>query len=348
MVIKLKVLHISEAYGGGVTSAIKSYVEHSSEFEHYLFATRRKNDSTGEEKSAVFKDIFFVERNLKAIKLLRAIIKSLNPDVIHIHSTYAGAICRLLPFIPRKKTIYTPHGYAFLRDDHSLLLQIFYSVEKLLSKRSMLIAGCGQHEKNIASSFIGEENTVELVNVCGELPDVKPIYSDTTLPTIGMTGRISNQKGFDFFLATSKALQGKAHFKWIGGGDLKRESLLREAGIEVTGWMDRAKVISHLSGLDLYFHTAAWEGFPISVLEASRLEKPILLRTIAPFEAELLPTVGNVQDAITQLNSWLNNEEIIVKQCANISHKINQYHSPDRLRHSLNSLYLKIKSISLN
>ena len=189
---------------------------------------------------------------------------------------------------------------------------------------------------------------MELVNVCGELPDVKPIYSDTTLPTIGMTGRISNQKGFDFFLATSKALQGKAHFKWIGGGDLKRESLLREAGIEVTGWMDRAKVISHLSGLDLYFHTAAWEGFPISVLEASRLEKPILLRTIAPFEAELLPTVGNVQDAITQLNSWLNNEEIIVKQCANISHKINQYHSPDRLRHSLNSLYLKIKSISLN
>lgn len=341
----MKILHISEAYGGGVTSAIKSYVEHSSQFEHYLFATRRKNDSTGEEKSSVFNDIFFVERNLKAISLLRALIKSLNPDAIHVHSTYAGAICRLLPFVPREKTIYTPHGYAFLRDDHTLLLRSFYLIEKLLSRCCLVIAGCGLDERNIASSFIGEENTIELANVCGALPEVKPVSSDVTLPVIGMIGRISNQKGFEFFLQTSKAFKDKAHFKWIGGGDLKQESLLREAGIEVTGWIERPKVISHLKGLDLYFHTAAWEGFPISVLEASRLGKPILLRAIAPFLAESLPTVANVEEAIFQIKSWLNGNEIIAEQCLNTSQKINQYHSSDNLAHSLNCLYSKFSNV---
>ena len=335
----MKILHISEAYGGGVTSAIKSYVEHSSQFEHYLFATRRKNDSTGEEESSVFNGIFFVDRNLKSIGSLRALIKSLNPDAIHIHSTFAGIICRLLPFIPREKVIYTPHGYAFLRDEHSLLLRSFYLIEKLLSKRCAVIAGCGVDERNMAISFIGEENTVELVNVCDILPEVKIVRSKVALPTIGMIGRISNQKGFEFFLNTSKAFEGRAHFKWIGGGDLKRETLLREAGIEVTGWMDRARVISHLKGLDLYFHTAAWEGFPISLLEASRLNKPILLRAIPPFLAESLPTVINVQEAIAQIHSWLSNTKDTIERFSNTSHEINHYHSPERLRHSLNSLY---------
>lgn len=339
----MKILHISEAYGGGVTSAINTYVTNSPQFEHYLFATPREKDSTGEEGVSVFKSTFFVKRNFKAIVELHNLVKALNPDVIHVHSTYAGVICRLLPFIPKAKSIYTPHGFAFLRNDHPILLKAFYLTEKLLSLRSSIIAGCGRDESNIAESFIGKNRVFELVNVCESLPEVSAVVPPVSLPVVGMIGRISNQKGFDFFIKTSNALKGKAHFKWIGGGEFEQELLLRQASIEVTGWVDRGDVISHLKGLDLYFHTAAWEGFPISVLEASKLHKPILLRAIAPFKAENLPTVESVEDASRLIELWLEGEKSTVELLTSVANAVNEYHNLERLRQSLNMLYLQFK-----
>lgn len=337
----MKILHISEAYGGGITSAINSYAENSAQFEHFLFAMLRKNDSTGEEGAAVFKNIFFVDRNFKAISALYRLIKTLKPDVIHIHSTFAGVVCRLLPFIPKFKSIYTPHGFAFLRDDHPIMLKMFYLIENLLSNRCLVIAGCGLSERLIAESFIGPERAFELPNICDPLPDVASLNSNTFLPVVGMVGRISKQKGFDFFIETANALIGKAHFKWIGGGTEELESLLREAGIEVTGWINRAEVVGHLKGLDLYYHTAAWEGFPISVLEASYLHKPILLRSIEPFRAEALSTVKSAQEASREIQLWLEGEKNIIDQIPSVATIVNEVHSVRRLRNSLGELYMR-------
>lgn len=51
-----KVLHITEAFGGGVQTALYSYV-HSSRseaFEHSLLARARSNDMTNESSNHVF------------------------------------------------------------------------------------------------------------------------------------------------------------------------------------------------------------------------------------------------------------------------------------------------------
>lgn len=335
----MKVLHVSEAYGGGVTSAINSYVENSPQFEHYLFATPRQRDYTGEEGQSIFKEVILVDRNISAIKNLRDLINTLVPEVIHVHSTYAGLICRLLPFIGREKMVYTPHGYAFLRDDNPILLKLFYCIEKALSRRTRFIAGCGREECNIAAKFIGERNVFELINICDTLPAAPMISSKVDLPVIGMIGRISNQKGYDFFLKTAQAFKGKAHFKWIGGGDSERELLLQEAGVEVTGWITRPEVVGHLKGVDLYYHTAAWEGFPISVLEASQIKKPILLRGIAPFKEEGLPTIDGVEEASEHIQAWLEGDDDVVRKLMSVSEVVNNYHSVDRLKASLNRLY---------
>ena len=335
----MKILHISEAYGGGVTSAINTYAKNSEQFSHYLFASPRGNDLTGEEGEGIYKETFFVPRSFKFITELKRVIKQLSPDVIHIHSTYAGAICRMLPFIPKAKSIYTPHGFAFLRDDHPMLLKVFFGVEKILANRTKVIAGCGREERNIAATLIGESRAFELINVCDPLPETAIIKSSADLPVVGMIGRISNQKGYDFFLETAKALSGKAHFKWIGGGDSEREALLQEAGIEVTGWITRSEVVGHLKGIDLYFHTAAWEGFPISVLEASQLGKPITLREIGPFSAEGLPTVKDIAEAKAQIQLWLEGDQAAIKQASAVSMAVNEYHSFEHLQQALNTLY---------
>lgn len=64
---------------------------------------------------------------------------------------------------------------------------------------------------------------------------------------------------------------------------------LAENGIQVTGWLPRAQLLTELAGSDVYLHSAAWEGFPLAVLEADALRIATVLRDIPAFEDSDLP-----------------------------------------------------------
>lgn len=337
----MKILHITESFGGGVTSAINSYILNSQQHEHYLLASVRKGDTTGEENLGLFKHIELVPRRLTSLARVRPYIEQLAPDVIHLHSTYAGALIRALPSIPAQKIVYTPHGFAFLRGDHPLMLKGYRLVEHLLARRTAVIAGCGLDEQRIAQELIRPEQTFGLVNVCDELPDVKAIHSLTDKPVIGMVGRIGRQKGHDYFRALAQTCGEVAHFKWIGGGDPQAMQAMVQAGIEVTGWRPRREVVAHMKGLDLYFHSAAWDGFPISVLEAAKLDLPIALRRIGPFVAEGLTTAQDLDEACRQVREFASGNVEARARMRRNSISIQQLHNGDRLRCSLESLYAR-------
>lgn len=335
----MDILHITESYGGGVTSAINTYVDNSPDFSHHLVAIVRSGDETGEEGKGNFKTVKFVNRDVKSILELKSIVDRISPDVIHIHSTFAGVFCRFMPFLSSRKIVYTPHGFSFLREDGQFFTKGYYLVEKLLSKRAAIIAGCSRSEAMIASEKLSPRKTHEIINVCGPLPDVKAIKSEATLPVVGMVGRIGAQKGYRYFLEVAEALSNKVHFKWIGGGDSERELALKALGVEVTGWLPRNEVLGHLKGLDLYLHTAAWEGFPISVLEAARLEVPIFLRSIRPFTDEGLPVLYNMAQTIEIVSAWSQGGASEKTLATDVCRMINHYHTEENLRSALIELY---------
>ncbi|MFR0689853.1 glycosyltransferase family 4 protein [Enterobacterales bacterium AE_CKDN230030158-1A_HGKHYDSX7] len=335
----MKILHITESFGGGVTSAINSYILNSQQHEHYLLASVRKGDTTGEENQGLFKHMELVPRRLSSLARVKPYIDRVEPDVIHLHSTYAGALIRALPFVPSQKIVYTPHGFAFLRGDHPLMLKAYRAIETVLARRTAVIAGCGLDEQRIAGELIEPDHTLGLVNVCDDLPEVPTIHSLTAKPVIGMVGRISRQKGHDYFRALAESCSEVAHFKWIGGGDAQAMADLERAGIEVTGWRARAEVIAHMKGLDLYFHTAAWDGFPISVLEAAKLNLPIALRRIGPFIAEGLNTAEDLDEARRQVLAFARGEPPVLANLQRNSARVRSLHSGEQLQSSLESLY---------
>ena len=75
-------------------------------------------------------------------------------------------------------------------------------------------------------------------------------------------------------------LGGHADWQWLGGGDPDAEDTLRRNGVTVAGWLPRDEVVRRLASAQVYVHTAAWEGAPISVLEASAAGLPIAARGI--------------------------------------------------------------------
>jgi len=335
----IKVLHVTESYGGGVTSAIKEYAAHSSFCEHHLAAVLREADRTGEEQSDLFASLNYLKRGLSGLFQLVSLVKSTRPDVIHVHSSIAGLVCRLLPQVSSQRLVYTPHGYSFLRADGDVLNGVYFLVEKILARRTAVIAGCGRAEANMSIRLIGADRTCELVNVCGELGDVLPIHVDTSLPVVCMVGRVSDQKGFRFFNEVAGRLRGQVYFKWIGGGDESKCDELISQGVDVTGWLTRRQALAHLKGVDLYFHTAAWEGFPISVLEAAAFELPIVLRNIRPFKDESLPVVDGVEEAVDFIAGWCNRQSKVVELSYYTSRCVREYHSRANLETSLKELY---------
>lgn len=331
------VLHVTESYGGGVTSAIKEYVRNSDYIDHYMFAMSRAQDSTGEENNIHFKKCKIVSRSLKSIFLLYSFVSEVSPDFIHVHSTYAGFFVRLLFIFSKKRIIYTPHGYCFLRKGSRLKNKIYYFIEKILSFNTYMIAACSIDEKIRSSKFYSKKIDY-IPNISGDIiADVENIKDPfPNQNKIVMLGRISAQKDFIFF---SKVAEGNNKYKyiWIGGGRAEDENYLKDKGIFVTGWISRSKALGWLNLSDVYIHTAAWDGFPISVLEAAKLNKPILLRNISPFLNEGLSVSESPEEMASQIDNVLKDFDNSVAKI-NLD-LINSEHTADKMSSSLKRIY---------
>ncbi len=147
------VLHITEAFGGGIQTALCSYARTSKNdpVKHILLARLRPKDDTGTAIQSLFSEVKTVEGGLFTFYLAaRDAVKEFQPDVIHLHSSYAGFLGR---FVPKghAQMVYTPHCYSFERQDISPLMQRAYKrLESLALSRIDVIAGCSVRECELA------------------------------------------------------------------------------------------------------------------------------------------------------------------------------------------------------
>ncbi|WP_354512351.1 glycosyltransferase [Paenarthrobacter sp. 4246] len=108
--------------------------------------------------------------------------------------------------------------------------------------------------------------------------------SSRAIPVVSMVGRIARQKDPAFFSEVAAALRSKVpsvRFQWIGDGDPELRRGLERAGIQVTGWLDNPGVAESLASSSVYVHSAAYEGFPLSILDAAAQGVPIAARSIS-------------------------------------------------------------------
>jgi glycosyltransferase involved in cell wall biosynthesis len=298
-----KILHITESLGGGVTTALHSFIVNAPQAEHYLLAAIRPGDDTRLPWNNIVTQQWRLPRApWAAIQTIRQTYAKLQPDRVHLHSSYAGAWGRLAG-LPRERIIYTPHCYAFERRDLAAPLRtIFYGVEQLLSFGGKFLAAVSPHEADLARRMRGKQQIIFLPNVATLPPEILPLRQhhqrNPTAPLrIAMAGRLAPQKDPAFFAATAQAAKAaglKATFIWLGGGKPQGEEKLRAEGVQVSGWLGHHELLEQLARCDLYFHTAAWESCPMAILEAAALGIPIMARKIPSLDAlPLQDTMAN-------------------------------------------------------
>lgn len=283
--VRTRILHVSEAYGGGLASAVQEYVKSAPDAEHILaYAGRPEAPVSGHDLQQFVEIVELHDGVVKPIRTIRRLVRHRSVDVIHAHSAFGGLYARLAVRSTRVPIVYTPHCYAFLRQDRRGWRALFRMVETLLARNTTVFAACSPYEARL--SQWGRTPAIYVPNVYSDgTVDPEP-PADATPGSVHLlgVGRLLAQKDPAFFAAAVRALRGAGidvRATWVGDGHHRLRELLEEAGVRVTGWLPREESRASFAGQDtVYLHTALWEGFPFGILEAQAAGTPAIVRHI--------------------------------------------------------------------
>lgn len=280
---KLKIMYVVEAMGGGVFTYLVDLInELINEYDIYLVHAVRPQ-TPADYISYFDSRVNFIKvknftrkinpiKDFKSLLEIRKIFKEINPDIIHLHSSKAGVIGRLLFNGNKIPVFYTPHGYSFLMADCSYFKRCLYkSIEKISLLRNSVTISCSLDEHNETLKLTNRaeyvNNGINISNLDSLIRDIEPVEHDFTVFTLG---RICYQKNPKLFNEIALSMP-YVNFIWIGDGDLRNE--LTATNIEVTGWLDRNSALKKAINCDAFMLTSLWEGLPISLLEAMYMKK---------------------------------------------------------------------------
>lgn len=288
MAERKKILFIVEAMGGGVFTYIVDLAnELVNVYDMYIAYAVRKQTPTG-YKEYFDKRIHLIEvknfgcsinlnKDIKAFFEIRKIANKVKPDVIHLHSSKAGALGRFAFRGKEAALFYTPHGYSFLMQNCSATKRFIYKkVEIVCGKRNCMTISCseGEHQETLKLTRRATcvDNGINIQELQKLLENIQVDENHTF--TVFTLGRICYQKNPMLFNQIAEAMPG-VHFLWIGDGELREE--LKAPNIEVTGWLDRNNALAKSASADAFLLTSLWEGLPISLLEAMYMKKACIV-----------------------------------------------------------------------
>ena len=304
---KKKIVLIVEAMLGGIRQHVCDIVENLDKetYEIYIIYSDLRADETFEKdinrlkKQAKLIKCNAMKRSIGkddyiAYKTIVKILKKIQPDIVHCHSSKAGIVGRMaarkckVPLI-----IYTPNAYVFQSPQVSIFKKLPYIlVERFLSRYATSITiNVSKGEMDLAQKYKLDKPEKFILIYNGipriELKDKRQIREELGLDEnkyyVGVTARCEHQKDPYTFLRIAEKvilLNEEIEFVYIGDGGMQEEMCdwIKEHGlsskIHMLGFRTDAAFI--VGALDLYLSTALYEGLPYSMIEAMRAGVPII------------------------------------------------------------------------
>lgn len=289
----LRVLHITEASSAGVLHAAGGLARRQANSGATVeFAYIRRPDSpTRAEIEELLAPAVAVEfgsdrsgiaARFRALReRMRDAARGGRYDVIHAHSSLAGAALRLGRRMDRSTVnAYSPHGFAFLREDVPWFVRkAFLLAERAGSRRGLLIAA-SPSEAAMAKRVLRPRATAVVANGVAGIVRREPLDPGSR-PVVGMVGRIAYQKAPWRFADLATELSEIADFVWVGdGSDRDKRRWIGDAPVRITGWLRPDEVRSTVSTFAVLCFATLWEGMPLALLEAQALGVPAVATRI--------------------------------------------------------------------
>lgn len=305
--MKKKVLHIVEAFGGGVFTFLVDLINATCDEYEIVLACSIRPQTPKDYKEYINKKVKIIElqsgerdinisKDIKAFFEIKKVIKNESPDIVHLHSSKAGFLGRIACSDKKYKVIYNPHGFSFLKEDESKIKKNVYRfLEFVATKKSGVIVGVSKGEFEEASKLTKNSYLINNGINIEKLPRLAYKSIDLNKIRICTIGRISYQKNPELFNKIAKKFP-EIEFTWIGTGEMI--DILNSTNISITGWMSNNEALINMNDSDIFLLTSLWEGLPIALLEAMYYKKVCIVSNC----------IGNRDVIINKKNGFIAND----------------------------------------
>jgi glycosyltransferase involved in cell wall biosynthesis len=227
-----------------------------------------------------------VRDSAAAIELRRLVVSGV-PDVLHLHSSKAGALGRLaMVGLDRQRPaiVYTPHAYAFLTQAGIFNRWGYWCAERVLQRWTDCVVAVSKSEGRAAASIGAGDGVVVIPNgIDAKPPPLKRTDRSPGRLRVGWLGRMTWQKQPETAVSVSNALSDMKldHQLLLAGEGPRRGQVLR--AIRRARAEDRIRLLGHLHDTDAFYAeidvllmTSQSEGLPYAGLDAMANGIPIV------------------------------------------------------------------------
>lgn len=240
--------------------------------------------------------------DFKAFLELRRELSCLGPDIVHTHTSKAGALGRLSAAAANLRAkkpaviIHTPHGHLLYGYYGPLKTFIFRTVERFLAKfTDHFIALTPGEMRESAAAGIGEPGQWTIVHsgVDFRAPSLPAHKRDLGLAAdeivIGTIARLEPVKGVEYLIRAAAILKkrlpdARLRFLIIGGGELEpalrglSDTLVVADRVLFTGFREDAAAL--LPVIDIYSQPSLNEAMGRAPLEAQAQGIPVIVSAV--------------------------------------------------------------------
>ncbi|MEZ5785524.1 MAG: glycosyltransferase [Xanthobacteraceae bacterium] len=293
----MRILHIAESLVGGPAS----YLEEALPYQSQVFGAQNVILLAPKEHvSYLPDDICSIEvfprsgRDARSFLALASAIRRVTsqhrPHIVHLHSSFAGAIGRLmLPIVwPSAKVVYCAHCWSFDRDPWTPFTRGWRMVERMLLPVTDLVVNVSLHERAL---LLGAGlPTRKLATVVSGLSDIEPTARPPNRDTNGaplrllFLGRMDEQKGIDLLFREIAHIPPTRAVLTVAGTpviDGRSDSI--PPHVKFLGWTPRTRIPALIAASDAVVMPSRWEGMPLAALEAMRSARPLIASNRGPF-----------------------------------------------------------------
>jgi len=162
--LAMKVVHIVESIKGGIATYLNTVLQYQSkcsDIENIGVIIPKLQVNNLIVLKNVNLHTYDYERNNSISSLVRAMlairmnINRICPDIIHIHSSYAGFLTRFPLFLcpTKSKIVYCAHGWAFTMEGTSTKRSSYGFIERFLAQKTNLIINISEYEYQTSLKF---------------------------------------------------------------------------------------------------------------------------------------------------------------------------------------------------
>jgi glycosyltransferase involved in cell wall biosynthesis len=229
---------------------------------------------------------------LALLELVR-LCRRLRPDIVHVHSSKAGALGRLaaaLAGVPIR--IFTVHGWSF--DAYAGFAgRVYLWIERRLRRLTtavVCVAG-SLRDLGLAAGACRPDRTVVIQNAV-DVSEFAPPKRPERTPRIVSVGRFTFPKDFGTLVDALAATHADYGAAFVGEGPLLPEvaATVRRRGlgdrVQLLG--ARSDVTDLLTSADVFVLSSRSEGLPISILEAMAVGLPVVATDVGGVGEEVV------------------------------------------------------------